>query len=89
MPIIAIFIGEEVSSLEKQKVRCAHPRAKAERPGSLCGHETELVCWHCHTPRCVDHLIRIQGELLCLAAVRIKLGLTKTDDADPVRRTSL
>ncbi len=53
---------------------CAHVQAKAEGLGSLCGKETEFVCWHCHAPRCVNHVLCINGEYLCLAAVRAKLG---------------
>ncbi len=60
---------------------CAHVQEKPEGRGSLCGEETEFVCWHCHAPRCVNHVIRINGEILCLSAVRAKLGLTHMDDA--------
>jgi hypothetical protein len=55
-------------------MQCAHVQARADDSGwgALCGQETELVCWHCHAPRCINHALRINGEVLCLAAVREK-----------------
>ncbi len=64
-------------------MQCAHVQERAGGLGSLCSKETELVCWHCHAPRCVNHAIRINGEVLCLAAVREKLGLRHTEAASP------
>jgi hypothetical protein len=62
-------------------MRCAHVQVGAEGAGSLCGKQTEFVCWHCHAPRCVNHVLLIDGEVLCLAAGRAKLGFRHSDHA--------
>jgi len=60
-------------------MRCAHVQERTGRSRLLCGKETEFVCWHCHAPRCVNHAIRIDGEILCLHAVRERLGFAQEE----------
>ncbi len=60
---------------------CLHVLRKGAGRGRVCGEETEFVCWHCHTPRCANHGMFLDGRFLCLAtAVREKLDQGRADD---------
>jgi hypothetical protein len=62
-------------------VLCLHLIEKGPEQGRICGRETDWSCWHCHTSRCADHGFLMNGKFFCLTAVRVKLGLTRSDFA--------
>jgi hypothetical protein len=67
----------------RRSVLCLHTKEKEPGWGTLCGRETDLLCSHCQSPRCVHHGFLVKGKFLCLAEARVKLGIPQAKEIKP------